>query len=91
MHEIKTLVFSLLQRKLGILVDLANNLLIEQKYIPLIFKDLDSFRLGLHKTEKISKIDNMAKTLLKVLFHNKGVEMIKLSQIVHSKPVKNNP
>ena len=54
MYEIKTLVFSLLQRKLGILIDLANNLLLEQKvpkYIPLIIKDLASFKLGLHKTK----------------------------------------
>ena len=30
----------------------------------------------------------MAETCLKVPFHNKGIEMIKLSQIVYSKPVK---
>ena len=30
----------------------------------------------------------MSKTFLKVPFYNKGIEMIKLSQIVHSKPVK---
>ena len=90
-HEIKTLVFSLLQRKLGILIDLANNLLLEQKipkYIPLIIKDLASFKLGLHKTVKITKIDTTTKTFLKVPFHNKGIEMINLSQILHSKPVK---
>ena len=89
-HEIKTVVFSLLQRKLGILIDLANNLLLEQKvpkYIPLI-KDLASFKLGLHKTVKITKIDTITKTFLKVPFHNKGIEMINLSQILHSKPVK---
>ena len=48
-HELSNLVFSLLQRKLGIIIDLAN---IEQnvpKHIPLIIKDLASFRLGLHK------------------------------------------
>ena len=90
-HEIKTLVFSLLQRKLGILIDLANNLLLEQKipkYILLIIKDLASFKLGLHKTVKITKIDTTTKTFLKVPFHNKGIEMINLSQILHSKPVK---
>ena len=90
-HEIKTLVFSLLQRKLGILIDLANNLLLEQKipkYIPLIIKDLASFKLGLHKMVKITKIDTTTKTFLKVPFHNKGIEMINLSQILHSKPVK---
>ena len=91
MHEIKTLVFGLLRRKLGILIDLANILLLEQKiskYIPLIIKDLASFRLGLHKAPKITKTDNTAKTFLKVPFHNKGLEMINLSQILHSKPVK---
>ena len=90
-HEIKTLVFSLLQRKLGILIDLANNLLLEQKipkYIPLIIKDLASFKLGLHKMVKITKIDTTTKTFLKVPFHNKGIEMINLSQILHSKSVK---
>ena len=90
-HEIKTLVFGLLRRKLGILIDLANILLLEQKipkYIPLIIKDLASFRLGLHKAPKITKTDNTAKTFLKVPFHNKGLEMINLSQILHSKPVK---
>ena len=48
-HKLASLTFSLLQRKLGILIDLANNLLLEQnipKYnIPLIIKDLASFRL----------------------------------------------
>ena len=90
-HEIKTLVFGLLRRKLGILIDLANILLLEQKipkYIPLIIKDLASFRLGLHKAPKITKTDNTAKTFLKVPFYNKGLEMINLSQILHSKPVK---
>ena len=85
-----TLVFSLLQRKLGILIDLANNLLLEQKipkYIPLIIKYLASFKLGLHKTVKITKIDT-TKSFLKVPFHNKGIEMINLSQILRSKPVK---
>ena len=81
-HDIKTLVFSSLQRKLGILIDLANILLLEQKvpkHIPLIIKDLASFRLGLHKTEKVTKIDSTTKTFLKVPFHNKGMEMINLS------------
>ena len=67
-------------------------LLLEQKipkYIPLIIKDLASFRLGLHKAPKITKTDNTAKILIiKVPFHNKGLEMINLSQILHSKPVK---
>ena len=90
-HEIKTLVFSLLQRKLGILIDLANDLLLEQKipkHIPLIIKDLASFRLGLHKTVSITKTEDTTKTFLKVPFHNKGIEMVNLSQILHSKPVK---
>ena len=87
-HELTTL---FLQRKLEILIDLANNLLLEQnipKYIPLIIKDLASFRLGLHKINKPTKADNATKSFLKVLFHNKGIEMINLSQILHSKPVK---
>ena len=74
MHEIKTLVFGLLRRKLGILIDLANILLLEQKvpkYIPLIIKDLANFRLGLHKAPKITKTDSTAKTFLKVPFHKK--------------------
>ena len=91
MHGTKTLVFSLLQRNLGILIDLQNNLLLEQKapkYILFIIKDLASFRLGLHKTEKIAKINSTTKTFLNNPFHNKSIEMINLSQILHSKPVK---
>ena len=90
-HELTTLVFSLLQRKLGILIDLANNLLLEQnipKHILLIIKDLASFRLGLHKINEPTKADDTTKSFLKVPFHNKGIEMINLSQILHSKPVK---
>ena len=34
------------------------------------------------------KIDSTTKTFLKVPIHNKGIEMINLSQILHSKPVK---
>ena len=86
-HELTTLVFSLLQQKLGILLDL----LLEQnipKHIPLIIKDLASFRLGLHKINKPTKADNTTKGFLKVPFHNKGIEVINLSQILHSKPVK---
>ena len=91
-HKLASLTFSLLQRKLGILIDLANNLLLEQnipKYIPLIIKDLASFRLGLHKIEESTKTDNTPKSFLKIPFHNKGIEMIKIPQILHSKPVKN--
>ena len=58
------------------------------KYIPLIIKDLISFRLGLHKIEKGPQVDNMDKSFLKVPFHNKGIEMVKLSQIVNSKSVQ---
>ena len=70
---------------------LTNNLLLEQnipKYIPLIIKDLASFRLGLHKINEPTKADNTTKSFLKVPFHNKGIEMINLSLILHSKPVK---
>ena len=91
MHDLTTLVFGVLEWKVGILIDLANTLLIEQqvpKYIPLIIKDIASFRLGLHKTQNDTKIDDTAKASLKVPFYNKGIEMIKLSQILHSKPIK---
>ena len=40
------------------------------KHIPLIIKDLASFSLGLHKTEKITKIDNMAKTFFSSKWSN---------------------
>jgi hypothetical protein len=46
-HDIKTLVFGLLRRKLGILIDLANNLLLEQK-IPKYIR--------LYKAEKSLKL-----------------------------------
>ena len=59
------------------------------KYIPLIIKDLASFRLGLHKTVNITKTEDTTKTFLKVPFHNKGIEMVNLFQILYSKPVKN--
>ena len=88
MHDLTALVFGVLE---CILIDLANTLLIEQqvpKYIPLIIKDIASFRLGLHKTQNDTKIDDTAKASLKVPFYNKGIEMIKLSQILHSKPIK---
>ena len=64
-HELTTLAFRLLQRKLGILVDLANNHLLGQtipKYIALIIKDLASFRLGIHKINEPSKTNDTAKT-----------------------------
>ena len=89
-HELKTLVFGILQRKLGILIELANTLLVEHsipKYIPLIIKDLASFRLGLHKIEKTIRKESLAKNFINIPFHNKGLEMIGLSQILRSKPV----
>ena len=50
-HELQTLVFGILQHKCGILIELANTLLLEQSipkyYIPLVVEDLASFRLGL--------------------------------------------
>ena len=90
-HELSNLVFSLLQRKLGIIINLANNLLIEQnvpKHIPLIIKDLASFRLGLHKINPNTTHENTHKSFLKIPFLNKGIEMIKISQILHSKPIR---
>ena len=91
MRELSNLTFSLLQRKLGILIDLANNLLLEQnlpKHIPLIIKDLASFRLGLHKIIETKQTENAPKSFMKIPFHNKGIEMIKIPQILHSKHVK---
>ena len=72
------------QRKLGIFIDLANNLLLEPKipkHIPLIIKDLASFRLGLHITVNKNKTEDITKTFLKVPFHNKGIDMVNLSKI----------
>ena len=83
------MVFSVLQRKLGIHIELANTLLVEQqvpKYIPLIIRL--SFRLGLHRLENATKVEDTKKSCLKVPFHNKGIEMIKLSQILQSKSIK---
>ena len=94
-RELSNLIFSLLQRKLGILIDLANNLLLEQnipKHIPLIIKDLASFRLGLHKIEESTKPGDTPNSFLKIPFHSKVIEMIKIPQILRSKPVKkSNP
>ena len=76
---------------MGILIDLANNLRLEQnipKHIPLIIKDLASFRLGIHKLEESTKIDSTPKSFLKISFHNRGIEMNRIPQMLHSKPVK---
>ena len=91
MHELCTLVFSLLERKLAIIIDLANTLLVEgriPKYVPLIIKDLASFRLGLHRKPEPTKEDSLNKNFIKVPFHNKGIEMVHLPQILHSKPIR---
>ena len=66
-------------------------ILLEQnlpKHIPLIIKDLASFRLGLHKIIETKQTENAPKSFLKIPFHNKGIEMIKIPQILHSKHVK---
>ena len=51
-HKLRNLVFSLPRKKMAILTELANNMLVEQtipKHLPLIIKDLVSFKLGLHR------------------------------------------
>ena len=56
----------------------------------LILKDLIKFRLGTSQPQppKQHTKENNHKHFLKVKFHNKGVEMINLSGILHSRRVK---
>ena len=58
-----------------ILTELANNMLVEQmipKYLPLIMKDLVSFKLGLHtcRLEQTGQEDRSGGRFLKVPYQN---------------------
>ena len=71
----------------------ADELLISQslpKHIPITVKDLAKFRLNKHcrdSVESVNKRSTCTRGYLKLQFHNKGIEMVNLPQILNSKPV----
>ena len=57
------------------------------QHLLVIARDIARFRLG-EFTQVQREVESPSKHFLKVTFHNKGLEMINLSSIVHSKVVR---
>ena len=89
-HKLKTLLFSLPTRKLAIIIDITDNLLVDgiiPKHIPLIMRDIAHFRLGMHILKEDSVKEKSTNNFIKVQFHNKGLDMINLSGILHHRSI----
>ena len=87
---LKTYITSLFSCKTKQIRSIANDLLpLNQfpQHLLVIARDIARFRLG-EFTQVQREVESPSKHFLKVTFHNKGIGMINLSSIVHSKVVR---
>ena len=90
-HRLRTFIMSLPTGMMTRITALADELLIGQtlpKHIPLIVKDLAKYRLNKHCRDSAGSAKKQStRGYLKLEYHNKGIEMVNLPQILNSKPV----
>ena len=92
-HKLITILHALPKCLLKIAWDVSEGYLLEDKIpssVGTLIRDFTSFRNKLHLDnieDKLEEVRNNDSCFLKLIFHNKGIEMIDLPGILHNKKV----